>query len=137
MSVRPYRDIVRRKSRQIYVGSVPVGDDAPIPVQTMTNTLTADAKATIAQIQACADAGADIIRVSCPDEASTAAMPEICKASPIPIVADIHFHYKRAIEAAAAGAACLRINPGNIGKAERVREVVRADWPGRRRASSA
>ena len=126
MSVRPYRDIVRRKSRQIFVGTVPVGGDAPIPVQTMTNTLTADAKATIAQIQACADAGADIIRVSCPDEASTAAMPEICKASPIPIVADIHFHYKRAIEAAAAGAACLRINPGNIGKAERVREVVRA-----------
>ena len=126
MSVRPYRDIVRRKSRQIFVGTVPVGGDAPIPVQTMTNTLTADAKATIAQIQACADAGADIIRVSCPDEASTAAMPEICKASPIPIVADIHFHYKRAIEAAAAGAACLRINPGNIGKAERVLEVVRA-----------
>ena len=126
MSVRPYRDIVRRKSRQIFVGNVPVGGDAPIPVQTMTNTLTADAKATIAQIQVCADAGADIIRVSCPDEASTAAMPEICKASPIPIVADIHFHYKRAIEAAAAGAACLRINPGNIGKAERVREVVRA-----------
>jgi (E)-4-hydroxy-3-methylbut-2-enyl-diphosphate synthase len=126
MSVRPYRDIVRRKSRQIFVGTVPVGGDAPIPVQTMTNTLTADAKATIAQIQACADSGADIIRVSCPDEASTAAMPEICKASPIPIVADIHFHYKRAIEAAAAGAACLRINPGNIGKAERVREVVRA-----------
>ena len=105
MSVRPYRDIVRRKSRQIFVGTVPVGGDAPIPVQTMTNTLTADAKATIAQIQVCADAGADIIRVSCPDEASTAAMPEICKASPIPIVADIHFHYKRAIEAAAAGAA--------------------------------
>tara|TARA_E500000318_G_scaffold154_2_gene233 strand:- start:272 stop:1420 length:1149 start_codon:yes stop_codon:yes gene_type:complete len=126
MSVRPYRDIFRRKSRQIFVGNVPVGGDAPITVQTMTNTLTADAKATIAQIQACADAGADIVRVSCPDEASTAAMPEICKASPVPIVADIHFHYKRAIEAAKAGAACLRINPGNIGNAERVREVVKA-----------
>lgn len=126
MSVRPYRDIFRRKSRQIFVGNVPVGGDAPITVQTMTNTLTADAKATIAQIQACADAGADIVRVSCPDEASTAAMPEICKASPVPIVADIHFHYKRAIEAAEAGAACLRINPGNIGNASRVREVVKA-----------
>lgn len=126
MSVRPYRDIFRRKSRQIFVGNVPVGGDAPITVQTMTNTLTADAKATIAQIQACADAGADIVRVSCPDEASTAAMPEICKASPVPIVADIHFHYKRAIEAAEAGAACLRINPGNIGNANRVREVVKA-----------
>lgn len=126
MSVRPYRDIFRRKSRQISVGKVLVGGDAPITVQTMTNTLTADAKATIAQIEACADAGADIVRVSCPDEASTAAMPEICKASPVPIVADIHFHYKRAIEAAEAGAACLRINPGNIGNAERVREVVKA-----------
>lgn len=126
MSVRPYRDIHRRKSRQIRVGNVPVGGDAPITVQTMTNTLTADAKATIAQIQACADAGADIVRVSCPDEASTAAMPEIVKASPVPIVADIHFHYKRAIEAAEAGAACLRINPGNIGSADRVREVVKA-----------
>lgn len=126
MSVRPYRDIFRRKSRQISVGNVLVGGDAPITVQTMTNTLTSDAKATIAQIQACADAGADIVRVSCPDEASTAAMPEICKASPVPIVADIHFHYKRAIEAAEAGAACLRINPGNIGNATRVREVVKA-----------
>lgn len=126
MSVRPYRDIFRRKSRQISVGNVLVGGDAPITVQTMTNTLTSDAKATITQIQACADAGADIVRVSCPDEDSTAAMPEICKASPVPIVADIHFHYKRAIEAAEAGAACLRINPGNIGSAERVREVVKA-----------
>jgi (E)-4-hydroxy-3-methylbut-2-enyl-diphosphate synthase len=126
MSVRPYRDIFRRKSRQISVGNVLVGGDAPITVQTMTNTLTSDAQATIAQIQECADAGADIVRVSCPDEASTAAMPEICKASPVPIVADIHFHYKRAIEAAEAGAACLRINPGNIGSAERVREVVKA-----------
>lgn len=126
MSIRPWRDIVRRPSRQIMVGRVPVGGDAPITVQTMTNTPTSDAAATIAQIQACADAGADIVRVSCPDEESTAAMPAICRASPVPIVADIHFHYKRALEAADAGAACLRINPGNIGNARRVAEVVRA-----------
>ncbi len=126
MSIRPWRDIVRRPSRQIMVGNVPVGGDAPITVQTMTNTPTSDAAATIAQIQACADAGADIVRVSCPDEDSTAAMPAICRASPVPIVADIHFHYKRALEAADAGAACLRINPGNIGNAKRVAEVVRA-----------
>lgn len=126
MSIRPYRDIERRKSRQIRVGTVAVGGDAPITVQTMTNTLTADAAATIAQIQQVAEAGADIVRVSCPDEDSTAALPEIVRASPIPIVADIHFHYKRAIEAAKAGAACLRINPGNIGSAERVRDVVQA-----------
>ncbi len=126
MSIRPYRDIERRRSRQIRVGTVAVGGDAPITVQTMTNTLTADAAATIAQIRQVAEAGADIVRVSCPDEDSTAALPEIVRASPIPIVADIHFHYKRAIEAAEAGAACLRINPGNIGSAERVREVVKA-----------
>lgn len=124
--IRPWRDIERRKSRVIHVGNVPVGGDSPITVQTMTNTLTSDAKATIAQIQACADAGADIIRVSCPDVASTAAMSEIVKASPVPIVADIHFHYKRAIEAAEAGVACLRINPGNIGSPERIREVIKA-----------
>ncbi len=124
--VRPWRNIYRRNSRQIHVGPVAVGGDAPISVQTMTNTLTHDAKATIAQIQACAEAGADIVRVSCPDEASTAAMKEIVRESPVPLVADIHFHYKRAIEAAEAGAACLRINPGNIGSAERVREVIRA-----------
>ncbi len=126
MSIRPWRDVIRRKSRQIMVGNVPVGGDAPITVQTMTNTLTSDAAATIAQIHAAAEAGADIVRVSCPDEASTAAMPEICREAGVPIVADIHFHYKRALEAADAGAACLRINPGNIGSAERVREVVRA-----------
>jgi (E)-4-hydroxy-3-methylbut-2-enyl-diphosphate synthase len=126
MSIRPYRDIVRRKSRQVMVGTVPVGGGAPISVQTMTNTLTADAEATIAQIGRCAEAGVDIIRVSCPDEESTAALPRIVKASKVPIVADIHFHYKRAIEAADAGAACLRINPGNIGSADRVREVVKA-----------
>src|SRR5471032_254186 len=126
MSIRPYRDIVRRKSRRVMVGSVPVGDGAPITVQTMTNTLTADAEATIAQIRRCEEAGVDIIRVSCPDEESTAALSQIVKASRVPIVADIHFHYKRAIEAADAGAACLRINPGNIGSADRVREVVKA-----------
>ncbi len=126
MSIRPWRDVIRRKSRQIMVGNVPVGGDAPITVQTMTNTLTSDAAATIAQIHASAEAGADIVRVSCPDEASTAAMPEICREAGVPIVADIHFHYKRALEAADAGAACLRINPGNIGSAERVKEVVRA-----------
>jgi len=124
--IRPWRNIERRKSRQIMVGNVPVGGDAPISVQTMTNTLTSDAKATIAQIQACADAGADIVRVSCPDEESTAALAEIVRNSPVPIVADIHFHYRRAIESAKAGAACLRINPGNIGSAERVREVIKA-----------
>ncbi|MBM3598749.1 MAG: flavodoxin-dependent (E)-4-hydroxy-3-methylbut-2-enyl-diphosphate synthase [Alphaproteobacteria bacterium] len=126
MSVRPYRDIHRRKSRQIMVGSVPVGGGAPITVQTMTNTLTADANATIAQIREIEAAGCDIVRVSCPDEESTAALKDIVKAAKIPIVADIHFHYRRAIEAAEAGAACLRINPGNIGSAERVREVVKA-----------
>ena len=108
------------------VGSVPVGGDAPISVQSMTNTLTADAEATIAQVKALEEAGADIVRVSCPDEASTAALKRIVAAARVPIVADIHFHYKRAIEAAEAGAACLRINPGNIGSAERVREVVKA-----------
>ncbi|OYQ35991.1 4-hydroxy-3-methylbut-2-en-1-yl diphosphate synthase [Niveispirillum lacus] len=123
---RPWRQILRRKSRQIRVGSVLVGGDAPITVQTMTNTSTADAKATIEQIRRAEEAGADIVRVSCPDEESTAALGEIVRAAQVPIVADIHFHYRRAIEAAQAGAACLRINPGNIGSAERVREVVQA-----------
>ncbi|MGH6962315.1 MAG: flavodoxin-dependent (E)-4-hydroxy-3-methylbut-2-enyl-diphosphate synthase [Dongiaceae bacterium] len=126
MSVRPYRDIERRVSRQIRVGSVAVGGDAPITVQSMTNTLTADAEATIAQVGRLEAAGADIVRVSCPDEASTAALGQIVRAAQVPIVADIHFHYRRALEAAAAGAACLRINPGNIGSAARVKEVVRA-----------
>jgi len=126
MSGRPWRDVERRKSRKIRVGAIEVGGDAPISVQTMTNTLTSDAAATIAQVVACAEAGADIVRVSCPDEASTAALKEIVRESPVPIVADIHFHYKRAIESAEAGAACLRINPGNIGDARRVREVVQA-----------
>ncbi|MFC4346240.1 flavodoxin-dependent (E)-4-hydroxy-3-methylbut-2-enyl-diphosphate synthase [Kordiimonas lipolytica] len=126
MSVRPWRDIYRRKSRQIMVGNVPVGGDAPITVQTMTNTLTSDPCATINQIRTAEEAGVDIVRVSCPDEDSTAAMPTICREANVPIVADIHFHYKRALEAADAGAACLRINPGNIGSADRVREVIRA-----------
>ncbi len=125
-SIRPWRDIERRKSRQIMVGNVPVGGDAPIAVQTMTNTPTEDADATLAQIRAAADAGADIVRVSCPTVDATAAMPKICRESPVPIVADIHFHYKRGIEAADAGAACLRINPGNIGSEARVREVIAA-----------
>ena len=123
---RPYRDIQRRKSRQIMVGDVPVGGDAPISVQTMTNTPTSDAAATLEQIRRSADAGADLVRVSCPDEASTAALKTIVKESPIPIIADIHFHYRRAIEAAEAGAACLRINPGNIGSPDRVSEVIKA-----------
>jgi len=125
-SIRPWRDIARRKSRQIMVGAVPVGGDAPITVQTMTNTLTSDAVATIDQIRRCEDAGADLIRVSCPDEESTAALRQIVRAARVPLIADIHFHYKRALEAADAGAACLRINPGNIGSATRVAEVVRA-----------
>ncbi|MGC9371328.1 MAG: flavodoxin-dependent (E)-4-hydroxy-3-methylbut-2-enyl-diphosphate synthase [Paracoccaceae bacterium] len=124
--VRPWRNIYRRKSRQIHVGSVPVGGDAPISVQTMTNTVTTDVAATVAQVQAAAEAGADIVRVSTPDEASARALKEIVAESPVPIVADIHFHYKRAIEAAESGAACLRINPGNIGDESRVKEVIRA-----------
>jgi (E)-4-hydroxy-3-methylbut-2-enyl-diphosphate synthase len=126
MSIRPYRDIQRRQSRQIHVGSVAVGGDAPISVQSMTNTLTADPRATIAQIRGLEAAGADLVRVSCPDEESTAALKEIVRGVNVPIIADIHFHYKRAIEAAEAGAACLRINPGNIGDAARVRDVVKA-----------
>ena len=124
--LRPWRHIERRKSRQIHVGSVPVGGAAPITVQSMTNTLTADAAATIDQIRQLEEAGADIVRVSCPDVESTAALSTIVKASNVPIVADIHFHYKRGIEAARAGAACLRINPGNIGSPDRVREVIQA-----------
>jgi (E)-4-hydroxy-3-methylbut-2-enyl-diphosphate synthase len=126
MSIRPWRDIARRPSRRIMVGSVPVGGGAPVTVQTMTNTVTGDVRATIDQIRRCEEAGADIIRVSCPDEDSTRALRQIVRAARVPIVADIHFHYKRALEAADAGAACLRINPGNIGSAERVAEVVRA-----------
>ena len=126
MSLRPWRDIDRRVSRQIHVGSVPVGGDAPISVQSMTNTVTADVQATIKQIKELEEAGADIVRVSCPDEASTGALKDIVKSAGVPIVADIHFHHARAIEAAEAGAACLRINPGNIGNADRVRDVIQA-----------
>ena len=126
MTVRAYREILRRKSRQIRVGKVPVGGDAPITVQSMTNTLTHDVAATVAQVKALEKAGADIVRVSCPDQESALALKEIVRQVEVPIVADIHFHYKRAIEAAESGAACLRINPGNIGSAERVREVVKA-----------
>jgi (E)-4-hydroxy-3-methylbut-2-enyl-diphosphate synthase len=124
--VRPWRAITRRVSRQIMVGKVPVGGDAPITVQTMTNTPTPDVGATIDQIRRCEEAGVDIVRVSCPDADSTAALGAIVRAANVPVVADIHFHYRRAIEAAKAGAACLRINPGNIGSADRVREVVQA-----------
>ena len=124
--VRPWKNIYRRTSRQIMVGNVPVGGDAPIAVQTMTNTDTSDVAATVAQVQAAAEAGADIVRVSTPDKASTKALNEIVRESTVPIVADIHFHYKRAIEAAEAGAACLRINPGNIGDEKRVKEVIQA-----------
>jgi len=126
MSLRPYRDIQRRKSRQIFVGKVPVGGDAPISVQSMTNTITSDVKGTLAQIRALELAGADIVRVSCPDQDATRALKAIVRESNVPIVADIHFHYRRAIEAAEAGAACLRFNPGNIGSNERVREVIKA-----------
>ncbi len=125
-SYRPYQHIERRKSRQIFVGDVPVGGDAPIPVQTMTNTLTTDVAATVAQIHRAERAGVDIVRVSCPDQESALALKEIIRQVHVPVVADIHFHYKRAIEAAESGAACLRINPGNIGSADRVREVIKA-----------
>src|SRR6202023_2496063 len=126
MSIRPYRDIHRRQCRKIYVGKVPVGGDAPITVQSMTNTVTSDVEATVAQVRALEEAGADIVRISCPDQESSLALKHIVKQVTVPIVADIHFHYKRAIEAEESGAACLRINPGNIGSAARVREVVKA-----------
>ena len=123
---RPYQHIERRKSRQIMVGAVPVGGGAPITVQTMTNTPTTDVAATVAQVLRAERAGVDIVRISCPDEASTAALKDIIPQVHVPIVADIHFHYRRGIEAAEAGAACLRINPGNIGSPDRVREVIKA-----------
>ena len=126
MSIRPFRDIKRRKTREINVGKVKVGGNNPISVQSMTNTLTTDVTATINQINDICSEGADIVRVSCPDEASTKALKEITKHVDIPIVADIHFHFKRAIEAAENGASCLRINPGNIGNVNRIKEVVRA-----------
>ena len=125
-SIRPWRTIERRKSRKIMVGDVAVGGDAPIAVQSMTNTITHDVEATVAQITQLEEAGADIVRVSCPDPESSAAMRAITDQVKVPLVADIHFHYKRGIEAAENGAACLRINPGNIGGQHRVSEVVAA-----------
>jgi len=126
MSIRPFRDIKRRKTRKIKVGNVEIGGDAPISVQSMTNTLTTDVDATIKQINELTEAGADIVRVSCPDQDSSLALKKILKHVDVPIVADIHFHYKRAIEAANSGANCLRINPGNIGSKEKVQEILKA-----------
>jgi (E)-4-hydroxy-3-methylbut-2-enyl-diphosphate synthase len=126
MSIRPFRDIKRRKTKVINVGKIKVGGDNPISVQSMTNTLTTDIKATINQINEIQSEGADIVRVSCPDESSSKALKEITKHVDVPIVADIHFHYKRAIEAADNGASCLRINPGNIGDVYKIKEVIKA-----------
>ena len=126
MSIRPWRDIQRKKTKQICVGEVKVGGDAPISVQSMTNTLTTDVKGTVKQIQDLENVGADLVRVSCPDQDSAFALKKIVKETKIPLIADIHFHYKRAIEAAESGASCLRINPGNIGKKEKVMEVIKA-----------
>ena len=126
MTIRPFRDIKRRKTKVIKVGDVKIGGENPISVQSMTNTLTTDIKATINQINDISEEGADIVRVSCPDEESTIALKEIVKHISIPLVADIHFHYKRAIEAAENGAKCLRINPGNIGDEAKINEVVKA-----------
>ncbi len=126
MEIRPHRVIKRKITKEIKVGNIKVGGNAPISVQSMTNTLTTDIKGTINQIHSLEDAGADIVRVSCPDEASTKAIKEIIKETSVPIVADIHFHYKRAIEAAEMGASCLRINPGNIGDKQRILEVIKA-----------
>tara|TARA_B100000700_G_scaffold190906_1_gene210328 strand:- start:4101 stop:5198 length:1098 start_codon:yes stop_codon:yes gene_type:complete len=126
MSIRPFRDIKRRKTKKIKVGKVEIGGDAPISVQSMTNTLTTDVNATIKQINYLTEAGADIVRVSCPDKDSSLALKKIMKYVNVPIVADIHFHYKRAIEAANSGANCLRINPGNIGTREKVKEILKA-----------
>ena len=126
MEIRPHRIIKRKKTKKIKVGNVDVGGDSIISVQSMTNTLTTDHKATIKQIKKLEEAGADIIRVSCPDEESTKALKKITKETKVPIVADIHFHYKRAIESAISGAKCLRINPGNIGSKERIKEVIKA-----------
>ncbi len=124
MSIRPFRDIKRKITKEINVGKVKVGGNNPISVQSMTNTLTKDVKKTVKQINQIAEVGADIVRVSCPDEDSTKALKEIVKHVPVPIVADIHFHYKRAIEAAENGASCLRINPGNIGNENKIKEVI-------------
>jgi (E)-4-hydroxy-3-methylbut-2-enyl-diphosphate synthase len=124
--IRPYRKINRRKSRKIFVGNVAIGGDAPISVQTMTNTKTTDIQATIKQIHECVEVGAELIRISVPDQESAIALKQIIPHSPVPIIADIHFHYRRAIESAEAGAKCLRINPGNIGSDAKVKEVIKA-----------
>ena len=126
MSIRPFRDINRKKTKEINVGNLKIGGDNPISVQSMTNTLTKDVKSTVKQIIEIENAGADLVRVSCPDKESTEALKQIVKQVKVPIVADIHFHYKRAIEAAEMGASCLRINPGNIGSNERVLDVIKA-----------
>ena len=126
MSIRPFRDINRRKTKVINVGSVKVGGNNPISVQSMTNTLTTDIKSTVKQIKEIQDEGADLVRVSCPDEDSSKSLKEIIKNIDIPVIADIHFHYKRAVEAAKNGASCLRINPGNIGDKTKIREVINA-----------
>ena len=126
MSIRPFRDINRKKTKVINVGKLKIGGDNPVSVQSMTNTLTKDVSATIKQINEIEDAGADLVRVSCPDEESTKALKEIVKSINIPIVADIHFHFKRAIESAQNGADCLRINPGNIGDEKKIKEVIKA-----------
>ena len=125
MSIRPFRDIKRRKTKKIKVGKVEVGGNAPISVQSMTNTLTTDIEATIKQVNDLSEAGADIVRISCPDKESTLSLKKIINKVNVPIVADIHFHYKRAIEAAISGAHCLRFNPGNIGSKDNVKEILR------------
>ena len=126
MEIRPHRVIKRKVTKKIKLGNLTVGGDSPISVQSMTNTLTTDVDATIGQIHALEEAGADIVRVSCPDEESTKALKNIINRVSVPIVADIHFHYKRAREAAEMGASCLRINPGNIGNQQRIKEVIKA-----------
>ena len=126
MSLRPFRDIKRKKTRVINVGKLKIGGDNPITVQSMTNTLTTDIKGTIKQIEDLVNEGADLVRVSCPDKDSTNALKEIVKNTTVPIIADIHFHYKRALEAADNGAKCLRINPGNIGDKKKLSEVIKA-----------
>ncbi len=126
MSLRPFRDIKRKKTKVVKVGNVKVGGDNPISVQSMTNTLTTDVKSTIKQINDIQNEGADLVRVSCPDESSSKALKEITKNVEIPIIADIHFHYKRAIEAADNGAGCLRINPGNIGDKSKIKEIIQS-----------
>ena len=126
MSIRPFRDIKRKKTKVINVGNLKIGGDNPISVQSMTNTLTKDVKSTINQINQITEAGADLVRVSCPDEESTQALKKIVHSVNVPIIADIHFHYKRAIEAAVNGASCLRINPGNIGSIDKIKEVIKA-----------